>query len=137
MKVIIEPPPIIEKVVSVFGDGVRSAIFCWGDTIFNPSGCTITPALLAHEETHSIRQGIEVEAWWDRYLTDPQFRLDEEIPAHIAEFKEFCKGKNLTRNLRRNYLKVISQRLSSPLYGRLVTFEVARSLIKQGAKAHG
>lgn len=129
----IEPPPIYEQALKVFGELARNAIFSWGEVIYNPSGLSISSALIAHEEVHGQRQGIHeagIFSWWLKYLSFASFRLAEEIPAHQAEYEHYCTERRRTRNQRRFYLKTIAQRLSGPLYGNLITFDKAVELIR-------
>jgi hypothetical protein len=132
VKIVKGVPPVFEKAREVFGDQVQGAIFCWGEEIYNPSGIDISSHLIAHEIVHSGQQSLfkgGVEAWWEDYLKDQSFRLSQELPAHKVEYEHFCKTAK-SRNERRLYLKAIAKRLSSSLYGNLVTFDKAKSLIK-------
>lgn len=128
MRDVFDYPPNIHQIRRVFPLTGRE-IFAWGNIIYNPSASTLTPELLAHEEVHKVQQGNDVEGWWDRYLVDVQFRYRQELEAHRAEFKEFCKSRP-NRVRKRVFLKQLARRLSSPMYGSVVTFEKARKLIK-------
>lgn len=152
MKIVNELPPNIGQITSVFGDKAltRGILFCWGDTIYNPSATDIPGQLLAHEKVHSDRQlelgkiydseyggdpmsepelyRVGAEQWWIRYLEDSSFRLEEELLAHQVEYKYFSLDH--PRNQRRLYLNAIAKRLSSSLYGNCVTFSKAKQLIK-------
>lgn len=112
-------------------------IFSWGDRIFNPSNASITRELFAHEAVHGERQlafnseaGAEgsVLEWWDRYLGDPLFRLDEELRAHMAEYKASVKRHGHSPRALNN----MAERLSGPLYGELVTMAQAKHAILTG-----
>ena len=90
----------------------------------------ITPELVAHEAVHGARQDkIGVENWWRRYISDPEFRLAEEIPAHQVEYLAVCAGET-TRGQRRAYLTSIAKRLASPLYGSVISLERAKTIVK-------
>lgn len=133
MKVAVARPPNFERIAAVFPRaGNPGVIFAFGDTIFNPSGGEITPALFAHEGVHGERQGSDPEAWWERYLADKAFRLAEEIPAHQAEYRTFC-AQGHGRTERRRYLAIIAGRLASPLYGHLIGFAEAKEVIQAAA----
>lgn len=129
MKVIEGVPPNYDKIKEKMNPPAR-AIFCYGGTIYAPVGADITPELHAHEQVHCTRQGEDIEGWWDQYLVDPQFRFDEELLAHKAEYAAYLAGRNPNRASRRRVLKVIAKRLSGPLYGRVVTFDKAVRLVK-------
>lgn len=124
MKIIAAYPPNYAEIKAAFGAVVcrPGVIFTYGKAIYCPSG-RVTPQLVAHEHVHSLRQGDDPEGWWRRYISDRAFRLAEEIPAHQAEYR--AHGL-LSRNLRRFTLATIAKRLSSPLYGSLISFEDAK-----------
>lgn len=130
-------PPLFDEIKAVFpaADNV-GVLFSWQDRIYwpKPNGADISAALYAHEAVHGRRQAEYVdgvEGWWRRYLVDKDFRFEEEILAHKAEYAEFCR--NSVRNQRRMYLHSVASRLASALYGRMIPYQDARSLIKQGA----
>ncbi len=130
LRIIHQPPPNYAAVVAVFPAAKRpGTMFCNGRTIWIPNGGTVTPALMAHETVHADRQMVYPggpDAWWARYLIDGQFRFDEELPAHIAEYRWF-EGR--PRGERMCMLRQIAARLAGPLYGRLVTMHQAKRLI--------
>lgn len=133
-----ERPPIYDACVARFpGADVAHAIFSFGDRIYNLSGQPLTPALLAHEMVHCAQQtrkrisGIgewTPELWWERYLFGPlEFRLEEELIAHAAEFRVMVMGGN--RHVRRAALSIIATRLAGPLYGRIISLADAKRQI--------
>lgn len=135
MIVKVERPPLFEEIAAAFplARDNPNVIFAWGDTIYVPGGGKVSPELYAHEAVHGERQGSDVEGWWRRYIAEPAFRLDEEIPAHIAQYRTFCVN-HTTGNLRnqcRLYLHHVAKSLASPLYGGLIRYDDARKLLKQ------
>lgn len=124
-------PPNFDAILEKFPDADKpGVIFAYGDQIFNPSGIEIPHALIAHEGVHGNRQlsmnfGRHPEAWWDRYLTDPQFRYEEELFAHVAEYK-VCAQRVTDRNQRARLLLSTARRLIAPLYN----YDPPRSLIQ-------
>lgn len=141
MKVVKAFPPNYAAINAAFGVRGRAVIFCYGDRIYNPAGVAVGPDLVAHETVHSERQekfAGGVEGWWRDYIADPAFRLAEEIPAHIAEFRYWLAGAGADRPVRgfrsaaEFHRLQIAQRLAGPLYGRLVSLGDAKSLL-QGA----
>ena len=122
-------PPNIEKILQVFPAARKTGvIFAYGDVVFTPSGEELPPELIVHEEVHCKRQlqyPGGVEAWWDRYLTDASFRYIEELLAHRAEYRVLIQ-RAVNRNDRRACLNHVAKRLSSPLYGRVVTLDKAK-----------
>lgn len=119
-------PPNIEAIVAVL-PATANNIFAYDWHIYNPSKRTLGPELIAHERVHFHQQGQDSEGWWERFLADPEFRLSQELPAHIAEYREYCKRCH-DRNQRYRFLHHLAQRLSSPMYGGLIT---KRDALKQ------
>lgn len=125
MKVIRAYPPNFAQIAAAFPiKGMPGIIYAYGDRIYNPSGVSTPAWIMAHEETHGAQQklgdGYDVKAWWDRYIADPTFRLEQEIPAHRAEWKAY-KGFMPDKT----YADRIAVRLSSRLYGNLISKERA------------
>lgn len=133
MRVVKGLPPLFDEIDAAFNVRGKPVFFAWGDTIYNPAGLVVTPPIAAHERVHGDRQGKDIAAWWRRYIAEPDFRLCEEIPAHIAEFKAMCEWKAHSwvsqRNMRRTYSSVLAKKLAAPLYGRLISVDDAKSLI--------
>jgi hypothetical protein len=136
VKIELADPPLIDEIDAAFKVKGKPIFFAWGDRIYNPAGVKIPPELLVHENVHAMRQKAYagplpleqgIELWWRRYISDPQFRLDEELPAHVAEYWHVARNTN--RRVRRIALARIAKRLSSPLYGRLIGLERAKRLI--------
>lgn len=121
MKIEIALPPNFDKILAAFpGAANRGVIFAYGDTIYSPSGVTIPPALIAHEEVHGQRQRLmyaqdAVSRWWEQYISDPEFRYDEELHAHAAELN-VLKHIVKDRNERAKLAMHTAQRLLAPLY---------------------
>jgi hypothetical protein len=136
MKIEIARPPIYEFIAQHFSiEGQKGIYFCWGDKIFNPDDVKIPPAIMEHEKVHSIRQGDTIEGWWLRYCVDKEFRFAEELLAHRAEFNWYCQQTNANeqmpgyRSRKEYHLTKIAQRLSSPLYGSMISTSAARRAI--------
>jgi hypothetical protein len=115
--IIVARPPIFDRIHAAFpksdGEGV---IFAFDGNIYNPSGKTIQPALIAHEEVHLKRQEALGDPcyWWTSYIEDSEFRYTEELHAHVAEFKALKVGND--RNLGARLLTQTALRLVAPLY---------------------
>lgn len=133
MRIVVAYPPLIDEIDKVFNVRGKPIAYAWGDTIFNPLGGNLGSEIIVHEQVHGDRQGADVEAWWRRYLVDEAFRLDEEIPAHVAEYKKLCEAHRPSwpnaRRLRRVMATHVAKKLSSPLYGGLISFEAAKKLL--------
>lgn len=117
-------PPNYRQIVRAFPQiRHKAVIFCYGDTIYNPHRTKIQHTLIEHERVHSGQQH-HPAAWWERYIDDRKFRLEQELPAHIAEYKAMATPRQL---------KAIAERLASSLYGGLIDYERAKELILSGA----
>lgn len=133
MKIINQKPPNWREVWAEFfpsGDAPKGVIFCYGKCIYNPTGVIIPPHLIKHEEVHSEQQGKDPDEWWKKYIADPVFRLEQEIPAHQVEWQEYMKH-HPDRPHRRFYLRQLSHRLAGRLYGNLITVANAKKAIKE------
>lgn len=130
MKIINQFPPNIDEIRKVLKDVPDTMLFCFGDTIYNPSGSVIYPFVEAHEECHAKQQGKDPREWWRRYLVDPSFRASQEIPAHQIEYqaaKVFIKDRNKLHG----FLVRRAMELSGPAYGSIMSFQEALEAIKR------
>lgn len=126
MKIIKAFPPNCAAINRAFHIRGKPVFFAYGDKIYNPAGAYIAPAIVVHERVHGERQGADPAAWWQRYIDDAVFRLDEEIPAHRAEYACYRSTAQTEQQL-----DLIAKRLSSPLYGNLVSYGLAVELLLQ------
>lgn len=129
-----EFPPNYRDILDTFGDTLSEAIFCYGEHIYNPHGRNVTPDLEAHEEAHMKQQGDNPKLWWDRYLTDKDFRLKQEIEAYGTQYA-FVKNKGKMPNRLLSWgLDNMAVSLASETYGNIINFQEARSKIRNFAK---
>lgn len=130
LQVVTGYPPNFEAIATLFPLARRpGTIFTYGQCIYTGEGCTVSPALKAHESVHAQRQAdIGVEKWWERYLSEDAFRLEEELLAHRAEYRAL-KSWTRDRNQVAGALHQIALRLSSGLYGQMLTYQQARRFI--------
>lgn len=129
MQILTQFPPNIETIRKRFElEGFPTAIFTYGDTIYNPTGLDISPDLMRHEEIHEKQQQVlGVEQWWDLYLKDDAFRLTQEVEAYQAQYQSIADSP---RQYRRIFLTEIAKNLSSKLYGSIINKDTAKELIK-------
>ena len=122
-------PPNFKAINDKFSVRGKPVLFCYGDKIYNPMKIVIPPELIAHEEVHSKSQlQMGVKLWWDLYIKDKLFRLEEEIEAHRAEYQYLLSTQpnGLDRKAyESSFAKPIIERLSGPLYGNMITYEKA------------
>jgi hypothetical protein len=114
--IIVDRPPNFEQIQATFPKASDSGVlFAYDNTIYNPSGIVVPPALIAHEEIHLHRQrNVGPYIWWERYLSDSEYRYNEELLAHVAEFKMQRVAKD--RNFGARLLMSTALRLVAPLY---------------------
>jgi hypothetical protein len=113
--IINERPPNFDQILTAFpkadGEGV---IFAFDGNIYSPSGKVIPPALLAHENVHLMNQEqVGPDTWWRLYIEDSEFRYEEELEAHVAEFRA---QRATDRNFVARLLTATALRLVAPLY---------------------
>jgi hypothetical protein len=124
--IIVDRPPNFERIHAAFPDAEKpGVIFAYDGCIYNPSGQTIPPALVAHEDVHLTRQKAMgprpfsttqysgADLWWERYLESSEFRYNEELLAHAAEFKV---QRSSDRNFVARLMVSTALRLVAPLY---------------------
>jgi len=139
MKIVRGRPPLFDQIDAKFNILGKPILFSWGTDIFIPTGnLEISAALMAHEKVHGARQlaysgGIEM--WWLRYIADINFRRDEEVLAHRAEYRHLCDHAG-GRNQRRRHLSMIASKLSHPLYGPMMGKASARKALIDGDAAN-
>lgn len=126
--IIVAKPPVYAACDAQFKIAGKPVLFSWGHSIYNPMNVDIPRYLLAHEAVHGERQlKVGIDAWWDKYLADASFRFEEERVAHRAEWLSYSKWCKLEQ--RAPYLEGVAKRLSSELYGNMVTLDEARIAI--------
>ena len=116
---------IVERIPSAANKGV---VFTYGQTLYAPGRKHIGKPLMIHEETHAGRQGPTegtARSWWRDYLNSQEFRFHEELLAHRAELKEYQRTTK-DRNKLAWHFHDLAVRLSSPLYGNIITYTEAR-----------
>lgn len=128
-----EKPPVYNQIAKTFGNDLSQAIFTYGDTIYNPNKFKIADHIIEHEKIHMAQHKVYPggpEAWWDKYLADSKFRLDQEAKAYGRQYA-FCCSKGIGRQEKRAILKGLAKILSGQLYDRVIGLEEAKKLILQ------
>lgn len=130
-RIVIGKPACFDRVSAAFGlQDKRGLIMTIGATCWNVDGWHMDEPLIAHEKLHSQRQLAygDLDGYLDLYLTNPEFRFAEELLAHQEEWR-CIKDTIPLRSARRERLWVAVDRLSSPMYGALVTRGEAKRMI--------
>lgn len=115
MKLRFERPPNYDRLEAAFGPIGEGIVFAYGDEVYVPSGRPLPRHLVIHESVH-LRQQKDVggpDAWWDRYIDDPGFRLAQEVEAYRIQYRA------MTRQERRSLGPALARDLSGPMYGNL------------------
>lgn len=131
-KIICEKPPVYDRIREAgMNFNPSTTIFTYGNAIYNPANIDVSPDLFAHEHTH-IRQQAATnggpDGWWDRYLQDPLFRVQEEAEAYGVQYRYLC-GKKNGRQAQIRLLALLAGILSGPTYGHAVSFKDAVRMI--------
>ena len=108
----------------------KTVVYCYQNTLYNPSSAEIRPDILANEETHTRQQGDKPDAWWDSYLEDSMFRMNQESEAYGNQYRFICKLVK-DREHRNKILFELAAHLSGPIYGNALTLPQAYQLIKK------
>lgn len=131
MKISKEKPKIYDRLHKEFGvQWGKGICIVWGDTCFSKND--IRDDLLAHEEVHVEQQKLMgPEIWWETYINDRTFRLNQEVEAYRAQIK-FIKEHpgNSSRDLRRHVFRMLAKELAGSMYGNIISEKKALELLK-------
>ena len=132
LKVIVDYPPNIDKIdATLHVKNQQGIIYTYGGTIYSPDGSNLSYDLHVHERVHVYQHGRVggSEPWWERYLTDVEFRLDQELEAYRAQLEYI--NENYNRKQRREMADFIASTLASPMYGNLISRKKALKLLSE------
>jgi hypothetical protein len=132
MKIIQKNPPNFDEIVKTFDISKSEPLFTYAPDIYNPHKSPISPDLMLHEMVHIKQQGDNPKEWWDKYLTDKKFRLEQEVEAYGIQFASL---KSVVRDdISKQFLTRFAVVLSSPMYGSMLSLQEAESKIRNYAK---
>lgn len=135
MEIVVAKPPCWNAVLAAGFLPAKGTIFTWGEQIFNPDGISVDYAQIAHEAKHAKQQA-EIggpEKWWEKWLTDPAWRAEQEAQGYGAQYAELCIHVQ-NRDRRAMYLSALCDAILSPQYGLVgITKENARHAILKRA----
>lgn len=109
-------------------------IVAFGDTSY--SNAVIMQDKAAHEAIHHDQQhhsNLFAIWWWIKYLNSPDFRFRQEVEAYQAEWK-WIQRNNPDKHQNFRYLDAMARDLSSPFYGGLCDYLVAKTIIETPAQ---
>lgn len=126
--VVHEPPPIYEELVREFNiDWESGVIIAWNGKVYTKD--TLDPQKVIHELVHLDEQKkMGNEAWWQLYIENQQFRLDQEVMAMKAEIR-FLRKYIKDREAVFRMIREIVLSLSSPMYGNIIDQKGAYRLL--------
>lgn len=133
-KISFQKPPVFDSACAAFRIDGRTAVFTYGDTIYNPNQFNLPDHLIEHEKTHMEQQNYnaaDAALWWGKYMRDKAFLIDQEAEAYGRQYK--FVASRYDRKTRRNFLKQLAKVFSGHLYNYALTFDEAVELIKEYA----
>lgn len=134
IKILEEFPPNYEAIKARFDLEGTKPLFTYGRTIYNPHKAVLRSDLLVHEEIHCKQQGDTPEEWWEKYLTDDDFRLAQELDAYAVQYGYVKELPQVDAKKSAWFLDRCAETLSSPMYGNLLTFQKAKTAIRKKQK---
>ena len=123
-----ELPPNIENIrLAGFGTDPEG-IYAYAPDVFSLSKKDIPADIQYHEDIHIQRQGDSPLAWWHKWLTDKDFRLEEELIAYAEQSKRVraVMGSRASEGC----IDEAAGNLSSDLYKLGITKNQAKTLIR-------
>lgn len=124
-------PPVFEQCKEMFGIDWDYTTFAYYPSIHTKDPNSLSDDIIQHEYIHLKRQKeIGTEVWWEKYLTDNQFRLDEELLAYRRQYN-YLKER-MDRNELHRLVMFWSHTLGSKSYGFLIDPKIALKEIKNG-----
>ena len=133
IRVIETVPPVYQAILDSGLNPTPQAVYTYGNTIYVPSGNPILEEILEHEKVH-IKQQTEMDKdkWWERFLTDEYFRIEQEVEAYAVQYRFMC-NKYKDRNHRDKILRNYGGTLGSPTYGSVIGGMKAMQMIRDKA----
>lgn len=129
MEIVKGYPPNIKEIEKVFNLKGKKPIFAYSPILYAPMGGDLDHPTIIHEQTHFLQQGNDPKAWWDLYINNQDFRIEQESEAYSNQFQTFKKIIK-DRNKQAEYLHKLATQFSSDLYGNVLEYSEALKLIK-------
>jgi hypothetical protein len=136
MIIIPEYPPNWEKIKSAFP--VENAEICiaYGDTIYNPYKLPLRDDVIHHEEVHMRQQNGKPDEWFERYMADPLWRVEQEAYAYGQQLKYIRDRRPPGVGERKIAVALDSfaRFLSGPVYGNVISKSKAQEMIRKASR---
>jgi len=118
--------PRMKEAKKKFPNIKSGVVITYGDIIY--TDYELSYGLISHEITHVLQQEeIGKDVWWDKYLEDNNFMLDQEAKAYGNQYKVYKKTDVREAESRLNSL---AGDLSGKVYNNHISFKKAKELIK-------
>ncbi len=129
-KISVEFPPNYMQIVAAVGKPPDTAIYTYGDTIYDPSNMELDDYVVAHEIEHIVQQKeIGAAEWWEHWIERVEFRVWQELEGYRAQFRSYAKVHK-DRNLQAWYARGLASDASGPMYGHMIGFQEAYQRIR-------
>jgi len=117
--------PLFDQYKAKFPGITEHTIFAYSPDIY--TDFKLTPDLLIHENVHLVQQEeIGRDLWVEKFLNDPQFRLDMELEAYRKQLASIVDSS------KRQKMKLIcAENLSSDLYDNIISLSEAFDLLSK------
>lgn len=127
-------PAILKQINKVFPHAIweNGLIVAYYPNIHVGPRSVLTKPKEMHEFTHLLQQQnypTGPKGWWERYLSDKDFLLEQEIQAYKVE-TEWHKKHTKDRNAVHRAIHGNALTLSSSIYGGIISYSEAYKLIK-------
>lgn len=127
-KLLFELPPNFDILDEHFTIDKDSIVVTYHPNVY-ASG-PIPHDVLEHEGVHLKQQGeIGVEKWWERYLEDVEFRMEQELEAYRFQWQWLSQNVR-DRNMLARHMNRIASDLSGPMYGNMIGYQDAVNKIR-------
>lgn len=124
-------PPNIEDILRVFPI-TSNTVFTYGTDVYTQGQGELPEYILAHEAVH-VQQQSNPKEWWDRYLIDAHFRLEQELEAFGEQYKWMVE--HFPSRMHKPVLFDLANQLCGETYGHLMSFQEAENKIRWIAKS--
>jgi len=126
-------PPNIDAIQDRFpavAELMDRVVFTYAPDIYAPVE-TLPPDLRAHEEVHIKQQGDDPSSWWERYLTEDDFRLEQELEAYAVQLHMWkSSGNSKFKKAKDMFVKD----LAGPMYDLPITYQDAENKLRRYEK---
>lgn len=130
-----EYPPNYQAIRDRLNLGDADVVFSYYPHIYNPQGHNIGADLMLHEQIHLAEQkAVGTAQWWNKYLSDDNFRFDAELRAFSAQYAFGLK--TFLRKVSDKMLDDFSANLSNGIYGKHKSFGEVNALIRRKAREY-